>query len=105
MSRSIFIGLAALLAFALVLDQVSSMPAGGHHKRHSRCVERVFKTLITLCNHKGNAEIMRQTALTCCEINCDLMELMASCSGKSKSEEAEDSENIKDIQETDLFRS
>ncbi|CAP24077.1 Protein CBR-INS-11 [Caenorhabditis briggsae] len=62
------------LALFLIVDQVNSAP----HKQ-AACEMRLFKTLNTLCNHSGDAEVLQETAMRCCRTNCVLTEMMTAC--------------------------
>uniref|UniRef100_A0A1I7UHC4 INSulin related n=1 Tax=Caenorhabditis tropicalis TaxID=1561998 RepID=A0A1I7UHC4_9PELO len=97
MSRPIIIILAVVLAFLLVFDQVNSAPAHHRNKKHTQCESRLYKTMLTLCNHKGNPKIMKETAERCCVDNCDLIEMMSSCQRKSEDEEDLQAESVDEI--------
>ncbi|CAL2033363.1 unnamed protein product [Caenorhabditis brenneri] len=75
--RSIFI----LFVFVIVVCALFGETNGAslHHKKHSKCVDKLYTALQSLCSYRAESEFLRNSASRCCHSNCELSEMMTMC--------------------------
>ncbi|EFO91388.1 CRE-INS-12 protein [Caenorhabditis remanei] len=75
--RSLFVLLVVFIAVVALFGESDGAPS--HHKKHSKCTEKLYTALRSLCSYRGESEFLRTSASKCCQSNCDLSEMMTMC--------------------------
>ncbi|CCD64836.1 B-chain-like peptide [Caenorhabditis elegans] len=79
-----------IILIVIILFVNEGQGAPHHDKRHTACVLKIFKALNVMCNHEGDADVLRRTASDCCRESCSLTEMLASCTLTSSEESTRD---------------